>query len=139
MTRPIRILAVAAGTAFFGFSAAPLPAQQTEGDALSTIAQVARLRAEPGTFWLDSREDRELIRYTTPRDVRLCLPEPSGVGAAERGYPLRITWDQTNAVTLYPGNCMFFDARRVTVSPAADLPSGVVLTGSVETSRALQP
>jgi hypothetical protein len=93
--------------------------------------------AEPGTFWLDSNEDREVVRYTTPRDVRLCLPEPRGVNAPDRGYPLRITWDRTNSVILYPGNCMFFDARQVTVKPATDLPRGVVLRGQVETERAL--
>lgn len=38
---------------------------------------------------------------------------------------------------LYPGNCMFFDARQVTVKPAKDLPRGVVLKGQVETERAL--
>lgn len=120
------------------FSSTSASAQQTEGDARGPVAQWGRMLAEPGTFWLDSNDDREVIRYTTPRDVRLCLPRPQGVGAADRGYPLQVTWDQSNRVTLYPGNCLFFDARRVSVKPATNLPSGVVLQGRVETERALQ-
>ena len=130
----------ALGAAFLtaAFFPAAGAAQQMEGDATSRLEWLARAHAQPGTFWLDSNEDREIIRYTTPRDVRLCLPEPSGTGAAERGHPLRVTWDETNSVTLYPGNCMFFDARRVTVRPASDLPQGVVLQGSVEAASAIR-
>ncbi|MGE3745510.1 MAG: hypothetical protein AB7G25_07360 [Sphingomonadaceae bacterium] len=117
---------------------APAVAQHTEGDAASVIGQWGRRMAPPGTFWLDSNDDREVIRYTTPRDVRLCLPEPEGVGAADQGHSLRVTWDSTNNAILYPGNCLFFDARQVTVKPASNIPSGVTLRGSVETERALQ-
>ena len=120
------------------WSPAAAATQQMEGDATSRLEWLGRAHAQPGTFWLDSNEDREIIRYTTPRDVRLCLPTPSGTGAAERGYPLRVTWDQTNTVVLYPGNCLFFDARRVSVRPAAELPQGVVLEGSVEAASALR-
>jgi hypothetical protein len=49
-----------------------------------------------------------------------------------------VTWDQTNTVVLYPGNCLYFDARRVSVKPATPLPQGVVLRGKVEAARALQ-
>ena len=107
-------------------------AQRTEGDAHSPLAQLGRMYAEPGTFWLDDSEDREVVRYTTPRDIRLCLPEPSGISGAERSPPVRVTWDQTSSATLYPGNCLFFDARRVSLRPAGDLPRGVVLRGSIE-------
>jgi hypothetical protein len=117
--------------------AAPAAAQNLEGDARSPVERWGRALAEPGTFWLDNNDDREIIRYTTPRDVRLCLPEPRGVGAADRGYALRVTWDRVNTVTLFPGNCLFFDARQVTVKPATNLPNGVVLRGRVETASAL--
>lgn len=117
--------------------AIPAAAQHLEGDASSPITRWGRALAEPGTFWLDNQDDREIIRYTTPRDVRLCLPEPRGVGASDRGYPLRVTWDRTNMMTLYPGNCIYFDARQVSVKPAGDLPSGVVLRGNVDTQSAL--
>lgn len=117
--------------------AAPAAAQHVEGDARTLVERWGRSLAPAGTFWLDSNEDREIIRYTTPRDVRLCLPEPGGVNAPDKGFPLRVTWDQTNVVTLYPGNCLFFDARQVTVKPASELPRGVVLRGRVEASSAL--
>ena len=138
MPNPIISTTLGVAAAAASLCAAPASAQHTEGDAQSTLMQWARMHAEPGTFWLDSMDDREIIRYTTPRDVTLCLPTPRGVGAAERGYPLRITWDQQNSVVLYPGNCFFFDARQVVVKPAAELPSGVVLKGRLETASALQ-
>ena len=106
---------------------APATAQRTEGDANTPPVQRARMVAEPGTFWLDSMDDREVVRYTTVRDVTLCLPRPEGVGAAEQGIPITVTWDRSNSATLYPGNCLFFDAMRVTLKPAAPLPSGVTL------------
>lgn len=137
MPRKIKLpLSIAA--AALSLCATPALAQHTAGDANSTLMQWARMNAEPGTFWLDSMNDRELIRYTSPRDISLCLPEPRGVGAADRGYPLQITWDQVNTVTLFPGNCFFFDAKQVVVKPAAELPSGVVLSGRLETERALE-
>lgn len=126
------VLAVASAVAAPG----PVWAQRMEGDALSPTERWGRMRAEPGTFWLDGNEDREIIRYSTPRDVRLCLPRAKGVGAADRAYPITVTWDGTTRATLYPGNCLFFDARQVTLKPAAELPRGVTLTGQVETSRA---
>lgn len=119
-------------------AAAPAAAQQVEGDATSALTQWGRMMAEPGTFWLDSNDDVEVVRYTTPRDVRLCLPRPEGVFAAQKGYPLTITWDGANTAVLRPGNCLFFDARRVTVKPATALPSGVTLQGRIEAERALR-
>jgi hypothetical protein len=120
--------------AAIAMAAAPAMAQNLEGDARSPVERWGRQMAPPGTFWLDSNDDREIIRYTTPRDVRLCLPEPT---TTERGYPLRVTWDRTNTLVLYPGNCLFFDARQVTVRPASDLPRNVVLRGRVATESAL--
>lgn len=116
---------------------APAAAQHTEGDAVSAVSQWARRMAPPGTFWLDSNDDVELVRYTSSRDVQLCLPEPKGVNAADRGYSLRISWDGANTAILRPGNCLFFDARAVKVKPASELPSGMVLKGRIETSSAL--
>lgn len=119
-------------------AAAPALGQDTEGDANSPIAQWGRMLAPEGTFWLDSEDDIEIIRYTTPRDVSLCLPQPTGVYAAQKGLPLQITWDNQYSVTLRPGNCFYFDARTVKVKPAKALPSGVTLTGRVQTEAALQ-
>lgn len=119
-------------------AAAPAIAQDIEGDATSVLTQWGRMMAEPGTFWLDSNDDVEVVRYTSARDVRLCLPRPEGVYAAQKGYPLRITWDGTNTAVLRPGNCLFFDARQVKVKPAAPLPSGVTLQGKIEAEAALR-
>jgi len=132
-----KILMIAA-TAAMTTAIPTASAQDIEGDATSPVTQWGRMLAEPGTFWLDSNDDVEIIRYTTPRDVSLCLSKPSGVGAADKGYPLRITWDNQFSVVLKPGNCFFFDAKMVKVKPAADLPSGVVLTGKIQTESALQ-
>lgn len=126
-----------AAVAAVGLIAAPALAQQIEGDATG-LTRSGRILEAPGTFWLDSNDDVEVIRYTTPRDVRLCLPRPEGPDAAKLAHPLQVTWDQSNRVVLRPGNCLFFDARRVTVKPATDLPRGVTLRGHVETERALQ-
>ena len=124
-----------AATALLGM---PAQAQQTEGDARSPVVQWGRMLDEPGTFWLDNMQDREVIRYTSARDVTLCLPRPEGIDAAERAIPLTVTWDRQNTATVYPGNCLYFDAMRVTLKPAAPLPSGVTLTGQLQTERALQ-
>lgn len=126
------------GVAAMAFVSMPAQAQQIEGDARSPVVQWGRMLAEPGTFWLDNMEDREIIRYTSSRDVTLCLPRPEGVDAADRGIPLTVTWDRQNTATVYPGNCLFFDAMRVTLKPAAPLPSGVTLSGQLQTERALQ-
>lgn len=137
MKRLGRLTLMFAAASGLAFGAATANAQQVEGDALSATERWGRMRAEPGTFWLDSNDDREIIRYSTPRDVRLCLPQAKGVGAAQKAYPVTVTWDGTTRATLYPGNCLFFDARTVTLRPATDLPRGVTLSGQVETSGAL--
>ena len=116
----------------------PAAAQDLEGDAVSPVTQWGRAMAEPGTFWLVSLDDVEIIRYTSPRDVSLCLPEPKGVFAAQKDIPLQISWDDLYSVVLRPGNCFFFDAKTVKVKPAKALPSGVALTGKVRTESALQ-
>jgi hypothetical protein len=130
-------MAALSATAVLATLNVPAAAQHLEGDARSPVERWGRALADPGTFWLDSNDDREIIRYSTPRDVRLCLPEPRGVNSPERGVPLRVTWDRVNSLILYPGNCLFFDARQVTVKPASNLPNGVVIKGRVEASGAL--
>ncbi|GGC20474.1 hypothetical protein GCM10011371_05200 [Novosphingobium marinum] len=130
------LTAVIAGAA--ATIALPAFAQDVDGDANSPLVQWSRMNAPAGTFWLDSNDDTELIRYTSPRDVELCLPEPGGVGAADEGYPLRISWDGQYSAVLRPGNCFYFDASRVQVKPAEPLPQGVTLTGRVRTESALR-
>lgn len=134
----IRTLAIAAA-GLATVTAMPAIAQDVDADAADgPVVQWGRMNAAPGTFWLDSLDDVELIRYTSPRDVSLCLPEPTGVFAAQKGIPLQITWDNQYTVTLRPGNCFYFDAKTVKVKPAAPLPTGVTLTGRVQTASALR-
>jgi hypothetical protein len=134
----MKITSIAATcAAVLTLTAAPAVAQHLEGDARSIYGRWERMSAPPGTFWLDSSEDREIIRYTTPRDVTLCLPEPQNPRVASRDYALQVTWDRVNTLNLYPGNCLYFDARQVTVKPASTLPAGVVLKGRVAAERAL--
>lgn len=126
-------LAAAAATAVLGLSSAANAAAVRD-----PVLRWSEMSAPPGTFFLNNQDDREVIHYTTPRDVRLCLPpaEETPGGRPAATVPLRVTWDGING-TLYPGNCLFFDAKRVTVKPAAALPSNVVLRGTVETASAL--
>jgi len=118
--------------------AGPAQAQHVEGDANSALLRYGRMMSEPGTFWLDGNGDREVIRYTTPRDIRLCLPRAQGVASPRQAYAVQVTWDQTNQAMLTPGNCLYFDARRVMLKPAEPLPAGVTLEGRIDASRALQ-
>lgn len=127
-------------TATIALVTAPAPAlaQDVEGDANSNLVQLGRYHSPDGTFWLDSNDDTELIRYTSARDVSLCLPKPGGVDTADKGYPLRITWDNQWSTVLRPGNCFYFDAKTVKVRPAEPLPNNVTLEGRVRTESALQ-
>jgi len=137
--RPFAALtATAAMLAALALPAAPAAAQDVAGDVSDPIMRWGRQLAPEGTFWLDSNDDTELIRYTSSRDVTLCLPEPTGVYAAQKGYPLQITWDGTNTAMLRPGNCLYFDAKTVKVKPGSPLPSGVTLRGRVNAQSAVQ-
>ncbi|MBC7168146.1 hypothetical protein [Phenylobacterium sp.] len=141
MSMPPRLGGALAAAALFAAPLAlapPARAQHVEGDANSALLRYGRMMAEPGTFWLDGNGDREVIRYTTPRDIRLCLPRAAGVASPRQAYAVQVTWDQTNQAVLTPGNCLYFDARRVSLKPAEPLPAGVTLEGRIDAARALQ-
>ncbi|MFN3522503.1 MAG: hypothetical protein ACK4YQ_09655 [Phenylobacterium sp.] len=128
--RTSSIACLAAGA---GLAASAAAAQVSD-----PLVRRGQLSAPPGEFYLNSQDAREIIHYSSPRDVRLCLPRRTDASAPPaKDVPLKITWDDATAV-LAPGNCLFFDASRVSVSPAAPLPSGVSLHGSVETAQALR-
>ena len=113
--------------------AAPATAQRVHGDANSPVVQWGRMLAEPGTFWLDSNQDVEIIRYKTERDITLCLDRTDAQPDMAR-YPVTITWDNANTATLRAGNCYYFEAMTVKVKPAMDIPQGAVLKGRIMTS-----
>ena len=119
--------------------AAPAAAQQlrTEGPPATPgdIGLLTRLYAPPDSFWLAGDHNRELIRYSHPHAVRLCLPQPTRMGEATHGYALSVRWNPNHRATLSPGNCLHFDATHVSMRPAESLPYGVVLQGDVDTYR----
>lgn len=135
MKLPSLLLAACTAAALAGPAAAQNLTDKGGPDSPGDVSLLTRFYADPGTFWLDGDQDRELIRYSHPRDVRLCLPKPAGVAGAKHGYALMVHWDPNNTATLFPGNCLYFDATRVSVKPAEALPQGVVLQGRVDTNH----
>lgn len=94
------------------------------------IMQLAEQLAPRNQFFIDSNQNVEVIRFKTARDVEICADRARhDVGSASRGYPIKVNWDDQNAI-IAPGNCMAFDSQRVSVSAASRLPQDVVLTGS---------
>jgi len=108
-----------------------LLAQTSDAQIRGEFERQERLR--PGTFFLTSEDDeRELVRYSEPRDLRLCLD------AADEGeaLPIEVAWDNDaedrQTAILHPGNCLHIDAAQVSVSPTEDLPEGHVFQGSID-------
>ncbi len=83
--------------------------------------------SDPGEFYLDQPMDRELVSYSKLRDIEICL-NPS-----DHTVPLEVNWDDDKSAVVMPGNCFYFDAKEVVVSPAKDLESGWVLRGTIRT------
>ncbi|NWG46647.1 MAG: hypothetical protein HXY25_08885 [Alphaproteobacteria bacterium] len=90
----------------------------------------------PDSFLLTSSTEREIVNYTSSRDVEVCLNEnprrdpPQGwVSNA-----LTIEYDGKTA-RVEPGNCFQFDAKRVVISPAEPLADGYSMRGRVRTFR----
>jgi hypothetical protein len=85
---------------------------------------------------LDSSSDVELVRFRKPHDLELCnaRPDPNSVDGTRRGYAIEASWDNDVAVIM-PGNCLAFDAQRLKVKAAGNLPDNVILTGTVRVIR----
>jgi len=98
--------------------------------AQSNITELANLYARPGEFFLSDNEPREVVRYSKPRDLVFCLT----YNDQTRDFPVKVKWEAYEA-TVYPGNCLFFDAKEVTVRTAKPLPQGVMIRGRLETDR----
>ena len=88
--------------------------------------------APPNSFFLNSSDDVELIRFKRIHDLSLCVARANlrDVDSARHAYPIKVSWDDSVGVVT-PGNCLAFDAQRVKVSPAASIPDGIVLTGTI--------
>ena len=120
-------------------AAAPLAAQKLTNEGLppaDPLMQEAQWDAPRNTFFLNGDRDVELIRFKRLHDIEICAGKPNrdAVGAARRGYPIQVSWDSDVSV-IAPGNCLTFDAMRVTVKPASALPQSIELVGTVKVLR----
>lgn len=112
--------------------AEPAAAQQmrTEGPpAQSALMQWADATLPRNQFVLNSDKDVELVRFSSPRDIELCVAQPDKAAGVDRSVAVQATWDG-NKGTIQPGNCLSFDASRVTVKMLGQLPQDLDLMGS---------
>lgn len=120
--RLTQILTPIAAAACIGLPAAAFAIGDNVADRESLVEWYAR----GDRFFLYEQEESELVSFSEARDVRVC--------AATRHFdiPIRVRHDGETSV-VNSGNCITVDAKRVTVSPAEELPEYVELTGTVET------
>ncbi|WP_334183331.1 hypothetical protein [Novosphingobium sp.] len=120
-------------------AAVPASAQRLENrgaDLDDPIMLMAEQDLPRNQFMLDSSSDVELVRFRKPHDLELCnaRPDPNSVDGTRRGYAIEASWDNDVAVIM-PGNCLAFDAQRLKVKAAGNLPDNVILTGTVRVIR----
>jgi len=86
-------------------------------------------------FFLNTERDVEIIRFRSARDIELCAPRPQTRRDGKISqYPIKVTWDAQSSI-IEAGNCMSFDAQRVSVRPASSLPEDIVLEGTYRVSK----
>lgn len=110
---------------------------RTEGPPPSSaLMQLGQFDAPRDEFFLNSDENVELIRFTSKRDNKICVPRVNHdrIDAAKKEIPLKVMWDGNNAI-IQPGQCLSFDAKSVKVKPATALPEGVELLGTIHTNK----
>jgi hypothetical protein len=115
--------------------AVPATAQNltSEGPAApDPIMQESEWNAAKNQFFVNSNEDRELISFSSPHNLQLCAANAhrTALGRRVRGYPIKVTYDAQSTV-VRPGSCSSFQAQRVTVAPASQLPQNVILSGMI--------
>lgn len=116
------------------FAALPAQAQQFRSEGASPVDPLIQLgeweAAGRNHFFINDDNDVEVIRFRSARDVEMCAGSPrlSPEGRL-RGYAIQVSWDNESAV-IQPGNCMSFDAQRVRVRAAGNLPQNVILEGT---------
>jgi hypothetical protein len=66
------------------------------------------------------------VSFSEPRDVKVCAD------TRRNDIPIAVKHDGERSV-IRSGNCLTVDAKKVTVSPAEELPTYVELTGTVTT------
>lgn len=91
--------------------------------------------AGPSHFFINDERDVEIIRFRTPRDVEMCAgPAKRDEDGLLHQFPIKVSWDTQTAV-ITAGNCLSFDAQRVTVRSAARLPEDMVLEGTYRVKK----
>jgi len=109
-----------------GFGAAVLLMCAGQALAAEPADSMLRWYAPPGEFYLDDQIDVEVLNYSEPRDVRICLDT--------RRHDINLAIERDGKeMKLKDGNCTEFDAKRVSISPASDLGSEYDLSGTIET------
>lgn len=88
-----------------------------------------------GQFVLNADSDVELMRFSKPHDVEICLPRQMNVDGRPNlqgadKYPIIVNWDNQTG-EIWPGNCLTFDAARLKVSPSPDMPKGAHVVGKI--------
>ena len=115
--------------------AAPVSAQKlvSKGPVpVDPIMLEAEWNAGHNQFFIDSDQDRELIRFKSPHNLELCTgaAHRDADGSLDKSYPLKLTYDgQTTIVA--PASCATFRAQRIRVAAASHLPQDTVLEGSI--------
>ena len=115
--------------------AAPVSAQKlvSKGPVpVDPIMLEAEWNAGHSQFFIDSNQDRELIRFKSPHNLELCAgaAHHDADGSLDKSYPLKLTYDgQTTIVA--PASCSTFRAQRIRVAAASPLPQDTVLEGSI--------
>ncbi len=106
------------------------------GDPIIDYGNRMRRLAHPNEFVLTSDLDVELIRFTDPRDVEICIgrPDPNKVGDAKKAVAVNVKWDDKSSV-IQPGNCMSFDAKTLKVKAAEPLPDDTEISGRFRVIR----
>lgn len=117
-------------------AASPPAAQTLRNEGLppaDPLMDLAEQDAPRNMFFLNNRRDVELIRFKRVHDIEICAgrPDPNAVGPAKEGYAISVSWD-SDVGLVTPGNCLTFDAMRVTVKPASSIPQDVELVGTVK-------
>jgi hypothetical protein len=115
--------------------AVPAMAQKltSEGpDAPDPIMQESEWNAGPNQFFVNSNDDRELISFSSPHNLQLCATSArrTTLGRRIRSFPIKVSYDGQSTV-VQPGTCSSFQAQRVTVAAASQLPGNIVLTGNI--------
>jgi len=130
--------ATAVTAVLFALTAGPAQAEQLISKGIppdDPLVAWAQASAGRNHFFLNDEQDVEIIRFRAPRDVEICAgpPQRDDDGRLHQ-FPIRVSWDTQTAV-ISAGNCLSFDAQRVSVRSAATLPDDMTLEGTYRVSK----